>query len=50
MNEAKQNKSTSHSSFFHLSRCECVINRFVEKASEQKAMDTAKLKKINNNH
>ena len=43
-------KSTSHSSFFDISRHECIINRFVENASKQKTVDTAKLKKINNNH
>ena len=26
------------------------LNRFVENASKQKTVDTAKLKKINNNH
>ena len=49
-NETKWKESTSRSSFFHLSRRECVIKRFVENASKQKTVDTAKLKKINNNH
>ena len=35
---------------FHLSVRERVINRFVENASKQETVDTAKLKKINNNH
>ena len=35
---------------FHLSRGEGVIKGFVENASKQKTVDTAKLKKINNNH
>ena len=35
---------------FHLSRCECIVNRFAENTSKQKTVDTAKLKKINNNH
>ena len=48
----KQNEKKVHvvHHFFHLSRCECIINRFVANASKQKMLDTAKLKKINKNH
>ena len=47
MNETKWEESASHSSFFHLSRNECVINRYVENTSKYKTVDTAKLKKRN---
>ena len=31
-------------------KCESIINKFVENGSKQKTVDTAKLKKLNNNH
>ena len=43
------NKKKYNFFYFFLSRHYCIINRFVENASKQKAVDTAKVKKINNN-
>ena len=47
-NETKL-ESTSRSSFFIFQGVN-VINRFVENARKEKAVDTAKLKKINSSH